>query len=92
VAKQGRYLPKYVECKFDEFLRCGKLEHGFLLVVCGDARQASSSLAKDGFCGNTGAYTFGHDSRANVTRSGDNYFDYNYVDQLSSISGIERLL
>jgi hypothetical protein len=25
-AAQGRYLPKYVEREFDEFLRCGRLE------------------------------------------------------------------
>ena len=36
LAEQGKYLPKYVEREFDEFLRCGQLEYGFLRVVCGD--------------------------------------------------------
>jgi hypothetical protein len=35
LAEQGKYLPKYVEREFDEFLRCGRLEYGFLRVVCG---------------------------------------------------------
>jgi hypothetical protein len=36
LAEQSRYLPNYVEREFDEFLRCGRLENGFLRVVCGD--------------------------------------------------------
>lgn len=36
---QGKYLPKYVEREFDDFLRCGQLEHGFLRVVCGDCKH-----------------------------------------------------
>jgi ribosomal protein S27E len=39
LAEQGKYLPKYVEREFDEFLRCGRLEHGFLRVVCGDCKH-----------------------------------------------------
>lgn len=30
LAAQGKYLPKYIEREFDEFLRCGLLENGFL--------------------------------------------------------------
>jgi ribosomal protein S27E len=39
LAEQGKYLPKYVEREFDEFLRCGRLEYGFLRVVCGDCKH-----------------------------------------------------
>ena len=28
--QQGKQLPKFVERDFDDFLRCGRLEHGFL--------------------------------------------------------------
>jgi hypothetical protein len=28
--QQGKQLPKFVEREFDNFLRCGRLEHGFL--------------------------------------------------------------
>jgi hypothetical protein len=27
LAEQGKYLPKYVEPEFEEFLRCGRLPH-----------------------------------------------------------------
>jgi hypothetical protein len=39
LAEQGKYLPKYVEREFDEFLRCERLEHGFLRVVCRDCKH-----------------------------------------------------
>jgi len=38
LAEQGKFLPKYVERELDEFLRCGRLDHGFLRVVCGDCK------------------------------------------------------
>jgi hypothetical protein len=31
---QGRALPGYVEQEFDHYLKCGRLEHGFLRVRC----------------------------------------------------------
>lgn len=31
---EGRSLPEYVRAEFEEFLRCGVLDHGFLRVVC----------------------------------------------------------
>ena len=34
LAKQGRPLPTYVAREFDEFLKCGRLEHGFLRARC----------------------------------------------------------
>jgi len=33
-AAQGRALPAYVQREFEDFLKCGRLEHGFLRVRC----------------------------------------------------------
>ena len=33
-AAEGRVLPDYVRQEFDEYLKCGRLEHGFLRVQC----------------------------------------------------------
>jgi ribosomal protein S27E len=58
LAEQDKYLPKYVEREFDEFLRCGPLEHGFLRVVCGDCKHAklvAFSCKRRGFCPSCGA-------------------------------------
>ena len=33
-ASEGRLLPNYVRREFDEYLKCGRLEHGFLRVQC----------------------------------------------------------
>jgi hypothetical protein len=32
----GRPLPKYVQEEFEAYLKCGRLEHGFLRVRCED--------------------------------------------------------
>jgi ribosomal protein S27E len=58
LAEQGKYLPKYVEREFDEFLRCGRLENGFLRVVCGDCKHeklVAFSCKRRGFCPSCGA-------------------------------------
>jgi len=34
LASHGQYLPAYVTKEFDEYLKCGRLEHGFLRVRC----------------------------------------------------------
>ena len=34
MAVQGAPLPEYVQREFEEYLRCGRLEHGFLRVRC----------------------------------------------------------
>ena len=55
---QGKYLPKYVEREFEEFLCCGRLEHGFLRVVCGDCKHeklVAFSCKRRGFCPSCGA-------------------------------------
>lgn len=31
---QGKQLPSYVSREFDDYLKCGRLEHGFLRVRC----------------------------------------------------------
>jgi ribosomal protein S27E len=58
LAEQGKHLPKYVEREFDEFLRCGRLEHGFLRAVCGDCKHeklVAFSCKCRGFCPSCGA-------------------------------------
>ena len=34
LAEQGKALPAYVEKEFEAYLKCGRLEHGFLRVRC----------------------------------------------------------
>ena len=34
LAEEGRALPDYVQREFEEYLKCGRLEHGFLRVRC----------------------------------------------------------
>jgi hypothetical protein len=34
MALQGSPLPSYVAREFDDYLKCGRLEHGFLRVSC----------------------------------------------------------
>jgi hypothetical protein len=34
LAAEGRTLPRYVEREFDDYLKSGRLEHGFLRVRC----------------------------------------------------------
>lgn len=36
---QGKALPHHVIKEFDEFLKCGRLEYGFLRVVCDDCHH-----------------------------------------------------
>jgi hypothetical protein len=53
LAEQGKSLPKYVEREFEEFLRSGRLEHGFFRVVCGDCKHeklVAFSCKRRGFC------------------------------------------
>jgi hypothetical protein len=58
LAEQGKYLPKYVEREFDNFLRCGRLEYGFLRVVftdCKHEKLVAFSCKRKGFCPSCGA-------------------------------------
>ena len=58
LSQQGKSLPYHVEKEFDEFLKCGRLEHGFLRVVCDDCKHeklVAFSCKKRGFCPSCGA-------------------------------------
>jgi len=58
LASHGKYLPAYVIKEFDEYLKCGRLEHGFLRVrceSCHDEKLVAFSCKKRGFCPSCGA-------------------------------------
>ena len=58
LANQDKYLPAYITKEFDEYLKCGRLEHGFLRVrceACHDERLVAFSCKKRGFCPSCGA-------------------------------------
>lgn len=40
--EQGRELPACVRREFEDFLRCGRLEHGFLQLRCERSELESS--------------------------------------------------
>lgn len=45
MAEQGKELPGYVQREFEEFLQCGRLEHGFLRVRCESCHAEGGNLA-----------------------------------------------
>jgi len=58
LAAQGRGLPEYVEQEFEDYLRCGRLEHGFLRVRCESCHAehlVAFSCKRRGFCPSCGA-------------------------------------
>jgi ribosomal protein S27E len=58
LASHGRYLPAYVTKEFDEYLKCGRLEYGFLRVrceSCHDEKLVANSCKRRGFCPSCGA-------------------------------------
>ncbi len=58
LAAQGRSLPTYVQREFEDFLKCRRLEHGFLRVRCQDCRRermVALSCKRRGFCTSCGA-------------------------------------
>ena len=58
LSHQGKSLPHRVEKEFEDFLKCGRLEHGFLRVVCDDCKHeklVAFSCKKRGFCPSCGA-------------------------------------
>jgi ribosomal protein S27E len=58
IAKQGRFLPAFVTKEFEAFLKCGRLEHGFLRVrceSCHDEKLVAFSCKRRGFCPSCGA-------------------------------------
>ena len=58
LAAQGKSLPYYVIEEFEEYLKCGRLEHGFLRVRCETCHQeklVAFSCKRRGFCPSCGA-------------------------------------
>ena len=58
MAKQDRALPGYVHREFEEFLKCGRLENGFLRVRCENCHTeelVAFSCKRRGFCPSCGA-------------------------------------
>jgi ribosomal protein S27E len=58
LSAQGKELPEYVQREFEDYLKCGRLEHGFLRVRC-DTCHAERLVAfcckRRGFCPSCGA-------------------------------------
>ena len=58
LAGQGRELPAYVRREFEDYLKCGRLEHGFLRVRCESCHAEHLvvfSCKHRGFCPSCGA-------------------------------------
>ena len=58
MVQQGKSLPRHVIQEFDAFLQCGRLENGFLRVVCDDCKHeklVAFSCKKRGWCPSCGA-------------------------------------
>ena len=54
----GRPLPGYVQEEFEAYLKCGRLEHGFLRVRCEDChaeKLVAFGCKRRGFCPSCGA-------------------------------------
>ena len=55
---QGKCLPKHVRREFEDYLKCGRLKHGFLRVRCDKChleRLVAFSCKRRGFCPSCGA-------------------------------------
>jgi ribosomal protein S27E len=58
MAAQGRTLPLHVQQEFDDYLKCGRLEHGFMRVQCTHCHHehlVAFSCKRRGFCPSCGA-------------------------------------
>jgi len=58
LAAQGKALPGYVQREFEDYLKCGRLEHGFLRVrceLCHTEHLVAFSCKRRGFCPSCGA-------------------------------------
>jgi ribosomal protein S27E len=56
-AREGRSLPDYVQQEFDAYLKCGRLEEGFLRIRCEGCyaeKLVAFSCKKRGFCPSCG--------------------------------------
>jgi hypothetical protein len=45
IERSGGHLPKFVRREFEDYLKCGLLEHGFLRVKCDGCRNETWSLS-----------------------------------------------
>ena len=45
LAEEGRALPGYVQGEFEDYLKCGRLEYGFLRVRCETCQEERLLLA-----------------------------------------------
>ena len=55
---QGKALPTHIKKEFEAYLKCGRLEHGFIRVRCEGChheRLVAFSCKKRGFCPSCGA-------------------------------------
>src|SRR3979409_1271110 len=56
---EGRSLPRFLRREFEDYLKCGRLEHGFLRVRCtgchAEKLVAFSCKRRGGFCRSCGA-------------------------------------
>jgi ribosomal protein S27E len=58
MAAQDTALPGYVQREFEDYLKCGRLEHGFLRVRCDSCHAehlVAFSCKRRGFCPSCGA-------------------------------------
>jgi ribosomal protein S27E len=58
IETSGGHLPQFVRLEFDEYLKCGLLEHGFLRIKCDGCRHehlVAFSCKRRGFCPSCGA-------------------------------------
>jgi hypothetical protein len=58
LASVGKHLPAFICREFEEYLKCGRLEHGFLRVrceTCHDEKLVAFSCKRRGFCPSFGA-------------------------------------
>ena len=53
IERTGGHLPGFVRQEFEDYLKCGLLEHGFLRVKCDGCRHehlVAFSCKRRGFC------------------------------------------
>jgi len=56
--ESGKSLPQYLQDEFEAYLKCGRLEHGFLRVQCESCQReqlVAFSCKRRGFCPSCGA-------------------------------------
>ena len=77
LANQDKHLPAYITKEFNEYLKCGRLEHGFLRVRCDsshDEKLVAFSCKKRGFCPSCGARRMADSARLGLRRSLKNHW------------------